>query len=355
MYSGFINKTLKIGDRLIGYDRPVFIIAEAGVNHNGDVNLAKKLIDAAVFAGADAVKFQTFQASTLVSEGAKICGYQKNNIGKEESQYDMLRRLELPREHHKDLKDYCEMKGIVFLSTPFTEEDADFLEGLGIEAYKIPSGEITNLPYLEHIAKKGKPIVISTGMSSLDEVRQAKQAIELSGNNNLVFLHCTSDYPAKPRNLNLRAIRTMQTELGTLVGYSDHSEGYVADIAAVALGVCMIEKHFTLDRIMPGPDHKASLEPEEFKEMVGFIRKAEEMLGDYEKQCTPDELEVKKAVRKSIFAQNDIPVGREIAKKDLVAKRPGIGISPSELKNILGKKAKKDIKAGSIIQKEDYE
>lgn len=342
-------KNIKIDEKLIGESRPVFIIAEAGVNHNGDLSLAKKLIDAAVKCGADAVKFQTFTTELLVTEMAEQAAYQSKNIGKVESQYKMLKRLELSEKDHYILRDYCKKNEIIFLSTPFSEKDADFLETVGVPAYKIPSGEITNLPFLEHVAKKDKPLIISSGMSSLEEIRAAVNIIKRAGNQNLVILHCTSNYPAVPASLNLRAIKTIHAEFGALVGYSDHSEGSMASVLAVALGACVIEKHFTLNKNMAGPDHGASLNLAELESFVKSIREAEVMLGSSEKKCTPEEVNSKTLGRKSIVAKRDISAGAVIAHGDLIMKRPGSGLPSVETKKVIGKIAKKKIKNDTII------
>lgn len=346
-------KEINIGGKFVGPGQPVFIIAEAGVNHNGDLEIAKKLIDMAVEAGVDAVKFQTFQADTLVTKTAVQAAYQRQNIGKQESQYAMLKRLELPREFYPILKDYCQKKGVFFLSTPFAEKDIDFLAELDVPALKIPSGEINNIPFLRRVAEKGKPMIVSTGMSSMAEVRQAAKVIKKEGNNDLIFLHCTSNYPASPESLNMRAILTLQQELGTLIGYSDHSQGFTADIIAVALGACLIEKHFTLDRNMEGPDHRASVEPLELKAMVKAIRETEIMLGNYEKKCTAGEDEVSRVARKSIVAKNYIPKGKVIEIEDLIVKRPGTGIPPTELESVVGKKTALDIAPDDLIKASD--
>jgi len=355
MSINLIQKILNPDNSLAGKAGSVFVIAEAGVNHNGDIELAKKMIDAAAEAGVDAVKFQTFKTDLLVSPDVRQCDYQKRNTGMEESQYNMLRRLELPREGHHTLKDYCESKGLMFISSPFTEDDVDFLDELGILVYKIPSGELNNLPFLRRVAKKGRPMIVSTGMATLSEVKKAKQVMNDAGNDDIIFLHCTSNYPAAPESLNLRVLNTMRQELGAPIGYSDHSEGYVASIMAVALGACVIERHFTLDKNMEGPDHRASLEPSELAEMLRLVRIAEVMLGRGEKKCTDEEEAVRKLVRKSIFAKQDIPRGWVIRKEYLEAKRPGDGIPPSEFNNIVGKVAKNDIMANALIKRDDYE
>lgn len=344
------TKTMQIGTRAVGVGQPVFIIAEAGVNHNGDMMLAKKLIDAAADAGADAVKFQTFTPEELVSEIAPQATYQVENTGKEESQIAMLRGLVLPHKEHLVLKKYTEEKGLVFLSTPFSILDADFLETLGIVAYKIPSGELTNLPFLAHVAKKGKPIILSTGMGTLEEVREAVDVLKKSGASDIALFHCTSEYPAPPADINLRAMQTLSSEFGLPTGLSDHSEGICVAVAATALGACLVEKHFTLDRTLPGPDHKASLEPRELKEMIRCIRVVEQALGSSEKKPTKGELDTARVARKSIVAHRDITASTLITPEDIYIVRPGTGIPPKHFDKVVGKTAKQTITRGTPLQ-----
>jgi N-acetylneuraminate synthase/N,N'-diacetyllegionaminate synthase len=348
--------SIKIGDRIIGKDTPVFIIAEAGVNHNGDFKIAKQLIDVAATAGADAVKFQTFTPELLVTETAPQAEYQKKNTGKVESQFDMLKRLELPRASYPELQTYAHSKGILFLSTPFSEDDADFLETINILAYKIPSGEITNIPYLKHIAIKGKPMIVSTGMADLREVKDAVDAIKNAGNDEIAILHSTSNYPPSPESLNLKAIETLAKEFPACpIGYSDNgTPGFIADVVAVGLGERIVEKHFTLDKNMAGPDHKASLDPAELKTMVSAIRATEKMLGDGVKRPAPEELPIAAVARKSIVLARDVPVGKIITREDLTTRRPGTGVSPSLLESIIGKKAARELTKGTVLQSTDY-
>ncbi len=331
-----------------------FIIAEAGVNHNGDRALAEKLIDIAADAGVDAVKFQTFQAVSLVTETAPQADYQTRNIGKQESQFDMLKRLELPREWHVPLQRYAKERGIMFLSTPFSEDDADFLESINIPMFKIPSGEITNLPYLRHIAAKKKKMIVSTGMSSLAEVKQAVQIIRAQGNDQIVVLHSTSNYPPSLESLNLNAIKTLERELYEWkipIGYSDNgSPGYLADVIAVALGACVIEKHFTIDKNLPGPDHRASLDGAELKAMVHAIRDTEIILGTGEKVPAPEEQPIAAVARKSIVAARDIKAGEIFSTENLTTKRPGTGINPMQWDKILGTRAKKSFGRDELIE-----
>ncbi len=349
-----MTKVIHIADREIGDGKPVFIIAEAGVNHNGDIALAKKLVDAAADAGADAVKFQTFTAEGLVTKDAAQCDYQVTNTGKKGSQYDMLKRLELSQEAHYELKKYADKRGIIFLSTPFTEEDADFLENL-VPAYKIPSGEINNLPYLEHIAKKGKPMIVSSGMATMDEVKEAIATIRKAGCTDIVILHSTSNYPPSDAGMNLNVLKTMQKELDAPIGYSDNGHGtldghgVLVPIIATALGACVLEKHFTLDKNLPGPDQRASLEPQELKDMVDCVRRTSVILGSFEKSCTPEEKPVRDVIRKSLVARQDIKKGMTITRDMLTTKRPGTGLPPKMLYSIVGKKAKVDVKAGAML------
>ena len=341
-------KTVRIGNRIIGEGSPCFIIAEAGVNHNGEVDLAKSLIDIAKNADADAVKFQTFKTEEIMVKETPKAEYQKETTG-EGTQYEMIKKLELSEKDFKELAGYAKQKGIIFLSTPFDEESADLLEKLNVPAFKIGSGDLTNMPLLEYIAKKDKPMIISTGMSTLDEVRDAVNAVKNAGNNQIILLHCTSNYPAKIEDCNLRAMQTLEKEFDVPVGYSDHTLGIVVPIAAVAMGACIIEKHFTLDKNLPGPDHKASLEPNELKEMVKQIRIAEKALGTGKKKPANSEIEIQKVARKSIVAKVNIAKGSIITKEMLTVKRPGTGLVPKYYYKIVGKKAKKNIKENELI------
>jgi len=339
---------MKIGARLIGEGEPCFIIAEAGVNHNGDIGLAKELIDAAKKAGADAVKFQTFKAENLVTENAEMAEYQKKNLGKKESQLKMLKKLELDYKDFKRLKRYCDKKGIIFLSTPHSEDAVDFLEPL-VPAYKIGSGDLTNLPFLEKITQKKKPIILSTGMATLEEVREAVKTIKKQGNNKIILLHCTTNYPCPIEEVNLKTILTLKREFRLPVGYSDHTLGITVPIVAVAMEARVLEKHFTLDKNLPGPDHKASLEPKELEEMVKLVREAEKALGSGIKKPTKSEEKIKKVARKSIVAKTDIPKGTKIKKEMLIIKRPGTGIKPKYIHRLIGRKAKEDIESDELI------
>lgn len=342
-------KTIKISNKPVGKGYPTFIIAEAGVNHNGKFEQAKKLVDIAVEADADAVKFQTFKSENLVSSDLENADYVKKNIGKNLTQLEMIKSLELKYEEFKELKDYCDKKGIIFLSTPHSFDAIDFLEDL-VPAYKFGSGDITNTPALKHAAKKGKPMILGTGMSTLNEVKFAIDAIKSEGNDQIIALHCTTDYPCPIKEGNLRAMITMQKELDCLVGYSDHTLGIITPIVATALGAVVIEKHFTIDKNLPGPDHKASLEPDELKRMISKIRETEEILGSYEKKPTKSEEKIMSLVRKSIVAIEEIEKGTIIDENMIAVKRPGIGVSPSQIDKIIGKKAKRTIAKDEIFQ-----
>ena len=329
----------------------VFIIAEAGVNHNGSIDLAKKLIDVASASGADAVKFQTFKADNLATKKAQKAIYQKENTDKEEYQFDMLKKLELDIEAHKELISYCSSKKIIFLSSPFDHESIELLNDLGLEILKIPSGEITNLPYLRHIGKLNKRIILSTGMSNIDEVKSALNVLINSGTkkNNITVLHANTEYPTPMEDVNLRAMLTIGKELDINFGYSDHTLGIEVDIAAVAMGASCIEKHFTLDCNMEGPDHKASLEPNQLKAMVIAIRNIELALGGSVKKPSKSEIKNMKIARKSIVAKTKIKKDDILNEKNLTVKRPGTGISPMKWDEVMGTKAIKDYNADELI------
>lgn len=340
---------VEIANKRVGPGHPCFVIAEAGVNHNGNLDLALELVDAAVRAGVDAVKFQTFRASKLVTQGAPKAEYQTRNSGNSESQYEMLKRLELDEAAHDAILHRCAERGIQFLSTPFEEESADFLERMGVPAFKLPSGEVTNLPFLRHVARKGKPMILSTGMATLLEVDAAVSSIRGTGNTQLALLHCVSEYPADPAGVNLRAMATMMAAFGCPVGFSDHTAGVVVAIAAAALGACVIEKHFTMDRSLPGPDHKASIVPEELAEMVRGIRIAELALGGGGKVPGAGERATAAVVRKSLVAACDIPAGAVIKEEHIAVRRPGTGLPPSAFHQVVGQRARIDLPAGTII------
>lgn len=337
--------------------RHVFIIAEAGVNHNGDLDLARRLVDAAVDAGADAVKFQTFRADRLASRLAQRAEYQKENLGGgEQDQLSMLRKLELDEAAHVELMDRCRARGIEFMSTPFDHESITLLERLGMPRYKIPSGEVNNLPYLRRIAALGKPVILSTGMCDLNDVRAAVEALLLAGQDprRLILLHCNSGYPTPDEDVNLRAMRTLAKAFPEVAGagYSDHTLGLEASLAATALGAVIIEKHFTLDRALPGPDHKISLLPEELAAMVRGIRRIENMLGSPEKKPTPSEIPNIAIARKSIVAARPIAAGEIFSEDNLAAKRPGTGLSPMLWDQVVGRPAPRNFEADELIEVE---
>ncbi len=322
----------------------VFIIAEAGVNHNGSIDLAKKLIDAAADAGADAVKFQTFKADRLATKLAHKADYQKSNTSVNESQYEMLKKLELDEDMHKAIIEHCKQKQIMFLSSAFDNESVDMLNNFGMSIFKIPSGEITNLPYLRHVGGLKKPIILSSGMSDLGDIKNALDVLIECGvsKDQLTVLHATTEYPCPIHEVNITAMQTINANFGVKVGYSDHTNGIEVSIAAVALGACVIEKHFTLDQTMKGPDHKASLEPHEFKSMVRAIRNIEKALGDGIKKPSESEIKNMAITRKSIVALRAIKSGEIFSIGNLAVKRPGTGISPMDLNKIIGKIARRD-------------
>lgn len=330
----------------------VFIIAEAGVNHNGSIDLAFKLIEAAKEVGADAIKFQSFKADKVVSKDAEKAEYQKKTTNSNESQYEMIKRLELSLDDHYKLFDYCLNKGIQFLSSPFDLESIDLLIQLKLETLKIPSGEITNLPYLRKIAQFNKNIILSTGMSDLGEIEDALDVLINNGTDKerITILHCNTEYPTPFEDVNLKAMLTIKNAFNVKVGYSDHTKGIEVPIAAVALGAEVIEKHFTLDRNMEGPDHKASLEPKELKEMVMAIRNIEKALGNGIKKPSESELKNKPITRKSIVAKKDIKKGEIFTEENLTVKRPGNGISPMRWDEIIGKEAKRDFDIDELIE-----
>lgn len=329
--------------------KPVMIIAEAGVNHNGDLKMAKRLIDAAKEAGADYVKFQTAKLESLVAKSAPMAEYQKQNTGKEESQREMLKQLLLPYEAFEELAVYCQKLGIAFLSTPFDIDSIHFLEPL-VPFWKIPSGEVTNYPYLAAIAKTGKQVIMSTGMCELEEVEEAVAVLRKFGTTDITLLHCNTQYPTPYVDVNLKAMQTLKKHFNVEVGYSDHTKGIEVPIAAVALGATVIEKHFTLDCALPGPDHRASLEPHELKQMVTSIRNIESALGNGEKKLSLSEASNKSAARKSIVAAVKIRKGELFTENNITTKRPGSGISPMRWNEVLGQRAKRDFSEDELIE-----
>jgi len=338
-----------IGRREVGPGQPCFIIAEAGVNHNGDLEVAKRLVEAAARAGADAVKFQSFKAERVVSALAPKADYQLRATDPAESQLGMLRRLELSPDAQRELQAHCEKEGVLFLSTPFDEESADLLDGLGVRAFKIGSGEITNWPFLEAVGRKGKPVILSTGMSYLGEVDEAVRVLRHAGCEQVILLHCVSEYPAHPADANLRTMRTLEAAFQVPVGFSDHTRGVEVALAAVALGACVIEKHFTLDHDLPGPDHRASLDPEELRGMIAAVRTVERALGDGVKCPAQAELKNRVAARRSLAVVKDIPEGAVLRSDMLEALRPATGIAPTLVGFVVGRKARRSLRAGQLL------
>lgn len=333
----------------------ILIIAEAGVNHNGDMQIAKKMIDVAAEAGVDYVKFQTFKAEKLVSKTATKAEYQAENTGNDESQYEMIKNLELDRDKHEILIGYCEEKGIKFLSTAFDHDSVDLLVELGIDIFKVPSGEITNLPYLVKLAKTGKPIILSTGMADIGEIEDAIEVMIRNGvvRDSITVLHCNTQYPTPMCDVNLNAMNTIAQTFKVKVGYSDHTLGIEVPIAAVALGAVCIEKHFTLDRKMEGPDHRASLVPDELIEMVRSIRNIEQALGNGIKKPSTSEVKNIEIARKSIHIDRDLEKGHMLQMDDLIMKRPGNGISPMDIELVLGRKINKSLMMDSALRLQD--
>ena len=331
------------------------IIAEAGENHNGSLELAYDLIDKAIEAGVDIVKFQTGKPELVTSKYSAMAEYQKENIGVDESQLEMLKKIMLPFEAFEKLKKYCDEKGIEFLSTPFDLESVDLLHGIGMKTWKIPSGEITNLPLLIKIASLHEPIILSTGMSNMDEVKDAVKLLQDNGAGEITLLHCTTEYPAPYADVNLKAMETMRKETGLNVGYSDHTRGIEIPVAAVAMGATVIEKHFTVDRNMEGPDHKASLEPDELKRMVVSIRNVEKAIGNGDKIVSESEEKNIEIARKSIIAKTNIKAGDIFTEDNLITKRPGNGINPMKWFELLGRKAKHDYQEDYLIELDELD
>ena len=327
-----------------------YIIAEIGVNHNGSVKIAKNMIKSASECGVDAVKFQTFNTNELVTENAKTANYQKINAN-EDSQFEMLNKLELSFDEFKEIRDYALENNVMFISSPFDTESVDMLEKLHVPLYKLGSGELTNFELIDYVQKTGKPMIISTGMATLEEIKETYDYI--NDKENLTILHCITGYPTSFEEANLNFIKTLQSEFDVPIGFSDHSPGIELPIAAVALGACVVEKHFTLDKNMEGPDHKASLNPEEFKAMVDAIRHVEVAMGDGVRHFSDDELEIKKIARKSIVLNQNVKKNSFIEKEMLSIKRPGDGIAPKFINDVVGKKLNKDLDANSVL-KWDY-
>ena len=324
-----------------------YLIAEIGVNHNGDMQLAREMISAAKDAGADAVKFQTFTAEALVTQGTPKVGYQESTTAPEQSHFDMIKSLELGREQHQELNIYCHSKNIAFLSTPYDVASVDFLEELGVAQYKVASADLVDLTLHERLAQTGKPVILSVGMASLGEVEQALAVYRRQNHNDLILLHCVSNYPCSPESLNLRVMQTLQQAFQLPVGYSDHSVGLEAAVLSIALGARLIEKHFTLDKSLPGPDHKASSTPAEFSALARAVRKAERMLGSAVKQCQEEERQMASVSRKSVTLKQDFPQGHVLKRDDLLMKRPGTGLAAREIPQLLGKRLRQAMTANS--------
>jgi len=344
---------MEIGSHRVGGDSAVYVIAEAGVNHDGDLSQAKDLVDVAADSGADAVKFQTFDPDSLVTEGASKAAYQEVSTGGEDTQYEMLQQLELSHDDHQELRRYCEEAGITYLSTPFDERSATFLAESGVPAIKIGSGELTNKPLLEHVAKLGPPLVVSTGMATMDEVRDAYLWItDANPDVELALLHCTSVYPTKIEDVNLRAMGTLDSAFPLPVGLSDHTTRVETPALAVAAGATIVEKHFTLDRSLDGPDHEASLEPDELDRAVDLVRTAEVVRGRSEKRPVEAECEMRETVRRSIHASTALEVGETVDNTDLSIVRPANGLPPSEFDRVRGSKVVRDLDAGEPVTDE---
>lgn len=333
----------------------VYVIAEIGCNHNGDVQLAKKMVDAAVKTGVDAVKFQTFKADKLISKIAPKADYQKITTGDEDSQLEMTRRLELSYDEYLEMKEYCEKKGVDVFSTAFDQDSLDFLISTGMTTFKVPSGEITNLPFLEKVGKQNKRVILSTGMANLTEIRSAIKILEKNGSHDITILHCTTEYPTAYKDINLNVMKTLKREFPEYnIGFSDHSIGFQVPIMAASLGASIIEKHFTIDNNLPGPDQKASGTPDIFREMVKGIRIAEVAMGSYKKVPVEAERKNKIVARKSIIAKRDIHKGEVFSPDNLTLKRPGNGISPMKWYEIMGKKSELDFSADDLISDSSF-
>jgi N-acetylneuraminate synthase/N,N'-diacetyllegionaminate synthase len=345
--------TVSISGRQVGPGHPCFVVAEAGVNHNGDPELARRLVDVAAEAGADAVKFQTFTADGVTSPQAPKAAYQEAATGRSGSQLEMLRALELSADAHRALMAYAVTRGLFFLSTPFDEPSLDLLHGLDVPAFKVASGELTNLPFVEAIARRHRPVILSTGMAYLAEVEAAVETIRKAGNEDIVLLHCVSTYPAEARDANLAAMATMRDAFGVPVGFSDHTDGIEVTLAAVALGAAVIEKHFTLDRTLPGPDHRASLEPSALADMVRGIRRVEAARGTGEKRPVASEADTRRVARRSLHLRRSVEAGTLLTDDLLVALRPGIGIAPSERSAVVGRHLRRALQAGALLDWDD--
>jgi N-acetylneuraminate synthase len=343
-------KNIEFDGLEIGPGRPCAIIAEAGVNHNGSTETALLMVDAAADCGADVIKFQSFNTDALITPAAPKSAYQLKTTARYESQRDMLKRLELGKTAHQRLFERARERGIRFLSSPFDEASADMLESIGVGAFKLASGAITNLPLLEHVARKQRPVILSTGMSGLDEVEDAMRVFRRAGNDRIALLHCVSNYPARPEDCNLRAMRALELAFDAPAGFSDHTMGVETALAAVALGACIIEKHFTLDRSMPGPDHAASVEPDGLRALIAGARIVEAALGDGSKKPVARESENRATGRVSLVARVHIPAGTILSQEHLCCKRPGSGISPMMLDKLVGRRTRTEIGANTLLE-----
>ena len=341
----------KIKDKTIGGKNPLFFIAEAGVNHNGSLDLGKQLIDIAAEAGADAVKFQTFVTENIITPEAPKATYHVETTGSDNKQtwFQLLKTQEMSKEMHVDLIDYCSKKGIIFLSTPYDKVSADLLDNLNVPAFKIASTDTNNIPFLQFIARKGKPMILSSAMSTMEEVLEAVSVVRNEGLEEICMLQCTGNYPSNLSDSNLRVMQTYQDELRCIVGYSDHTPDLINPVAATAMGAKVYEKHFTIDKSLSGPDHRMSLSPEELNQTIAAIRETEKALGKEDKEVLEVEKENRLKLRKSLVANLDISKNQEIKKEMIGIKRPGTGISPSKIDSVIGKKASVDIKSGTLI------
>lgn len=345
------DKQIRIGSRLVGPGEPTYVIAEAGSNHNRDLDTARRLIDVAAESGADAVKFQTYTAEGLYSTKTPTMSYLTKGelLADQESVFDMIKRIEIPWEWHDTLAEHTRAAGIDFLSTPFEEKAVDLLESLAVPAYKIASYEVNHLPLIEHCAKTGKPLIISTGMASLADIERALDTANAAGATQIVLLHCAINYPPRFEDLNLRAIQTLAGAFGVPIGWSDHTMGHTADVVAVALGACVVEKHYTLDRDQDGPDHPFAMEPAELTAMVTAIREAEQSLGSPVKRVTEAEQEMFRLGRRSLVAAHDLRAGQPLSADDIAVKRPGYGIAVHERDHVVGRRPSRDIEADEIL------
>jgi N-acetylneuraminate synthase len=353
--AGMTSDRVQVGANGVGAGAPCFVIAEAGVNHNGDLELALRLVEAAAAAGVDAVKFQTFRAEAVAAAEAPKAGYQLETTARDEAQVDMLKRLELDPDAFGTLKDAAEAHGLVFLSTPFDVGSVELLDGLGVDAFKVASPDLTNHPLLSEIGRRARPVFVSTGIATLDEVGDGVDALHAAGAGGVVVLHCVSEYPAAASDANLRAMDTIARRVGCPVGFSDHTEGFEVALAAVALGACVLEKHLTLDRSLPGPDQRASLEPGELGQLVAAVRRVESALGTGVKEPTQAELRNAPVVRRSLAAADDLPEGIVLTRRMLTALRPGTGIPPARIDEVVGRRLTRSLAHRELLRPDDLE